>query len=45
MAEQTQEGVVLNNTATRIVHHGRKNNLTEIVNNVHLDPYKEWDEF
>ena len=44
-AEQTQEGILLNNTATIIVHHGRKNNLTEIVNDVHLDPYKEWDEF
>ena len=44
-AEQTQEGIVLNNTATIIVHHGRQNNLTEIVDDLRLDPYKEWDDF
>ena len=44
-AEPTQEGIVVKYTATRIVHHGRQNNISEIVDYLRLDPYKEWSGF
>ena len=35
---------MVNSAATSIVHHGKKDQITQILEYIKLDPYKEWEE-